>query len=96
MRCEFRISDSVKFVDVRFRGQSVFRGFIFGYSIGKTFEGIAGKTVDGMRFSWGFRIPWGLKVVVPMFSVSSMSIVEGKLPFFRTMHGCHAVYVCVM
>ena len=50
----------MKFVDVRFRGQSAFRGFVLGYSIGETYEGIAGKRLDGASFSWGFRIPWGL------------------------------------
>ena len=50
----------MKFVDVRFRGQNNFRGLVLGYSIGGTFEGIAGKRLDGTRFSWGFRISWGL------------------------------------
>ena len=50
----------MKFVDVRFTGQSDFRGLVLGYGIGGTFEGIAGKRLDDMRFSCGFRIPCGL------------------------------------
>ena len=45
------MNDSVKFVDVRFRGQGQFLGRALGYSIGGIFEDIAGKSLDGTRLS---------------------------------------------